>query len=127
MIDSDKISQFEKIDAQLHGLFDEMNKQSVKRPNDALNKFKLKYVNDIIIKINNFLDKKLIPFQEFKKFEEDDLPTYSDVCLILSQYIECMDKMRSENITRFGDLWYWVIKEQRSTHQTSPPRKIMER
>ena len=64
-----------------------------------------------------------ITFDDFSIFNTDLLPSNSDVVFILSQYIGCMEKLRSENIENYGD-WYWVINGKQSEIRTAPPKKI---
>jgi hypothetical protein len=122
------IDKFEKIQAQLKGLYDEIAMLSKKSPNDALNKFKLKFINDVLKEANSILQKKYKPFEQFKNFNEDDLPTNSDVTLILYQYLNCMEKLRADNIVSDDwNQWYWVVASGRTDIRTSPPKKIKEK
>ena len=89
---------FEKTQAQLHGLYDEMVVFSKKKPDDPVNKFKLKFINQVLINTNAILVEKNKPFNDFDTFDEDSLPTNSDVVMILSQYINCLEKFRSKHI-----------------------------
>ena len=41
-------------------------------------------------------DKKV---HDFEKFQEDDIPFNSDVVLIVSQYIKCLEKYKFDNIS----------------------------
>ena len=123
-----EIEVFEKLNGQLDGLYDEMSALSKKSPSDAVNEFKLKFVNQLLSEINAFLRNEYKPFAEFNKFEEDDLPTNSDVVLMLSQYLNCMEKLRADNI-KFDDFrtWYWVVNKRTSDIETAPPKKIKEK
>ncbi len=122
------IELFEKLNGQLEGLYDEMRTLSKKSPTDAVNKFKLKFINQALFEINTFLSDEYKPFTEFTKFEEDDLPTNSDVVLMLSQYLNCMEKLRADNIVLSNDGdWCWIVQRKISDIQTSPPKKIKEK
>lgn len=124
MENKEEIDNFEKIFSQIEGLHQEISTLSKKSPSDALNAFKLKMINKILISANVILGDKYKPFDDFESFELDDLPTNSDVTLILSQYYECMENMRSDNINKYG---YWLIKGQKTDFQTAPPRKIYKK
>lgn len=113
-----EISDFEKIQAQLESLHTEISTLTKKSFNDALNKFKLKFVNQTIDEANKILGKKNKPFNDFDKFDDNDLPTNSDVTMMLGQYLNCFEKLRADNIERrenkdqfSGKLlsmdWYW--------------------
>lgn len=115
------IEKFEKLEIQIKELNNQMSLLSKKTPNSAVNVFKLKYINIILETANEFLDDVNKPFKDFSIFSEDDLPFYSDVVLILSQYIECLEKLKFNNITRLSSSWYWVIDNKKSEIKTICP------
>ncbi|MBK7573632.1 MAG: hypothetical protein IPI10_19300 [Bacteroidetes bacterium] len=121
-----EVSDFEKIQAQLESLHSEISTLTKKSSNDALNKFKLKFVNQTLDEANRILGKKYIPFSDFEKFDDNDLPTNSDVTMMLGQYLNCMEKFRSDNIYKenYGLTWYWKINGKESSIKTSPPKKL---
>lgn len=127
-----EINLFEKIQAQLEGLLTEVTILSKKSPNDGVNKFKLKFINEIISSSNKLLGKTYKPLDSFEQFEEDDLPSNSDVTFILTQYLNCFEKMRADNITRekrydgnkYFYEWYWIIGKKVSNIKTASPKKI---
>ena len=49
------------------------------------------------------------PFTDFDIFDEDSLPTNSDVVLILSQYLDTLEGWRSDNVFKDGYSWYWKL------------------
>ena len=93
-----EISNFEKIQTQLQGLHSEIGSLTKKSPNDSLNLFKLKFVNQTLNESNKVLGNNYKPFDDFEIFDENDLPTNSDVTMILSQYLNCFEKLRADNI-----------------------------
>lgn len=124
MKNREEVEFFEKVQAQLHGLYDEMVVFSKKTPDGAVNKFKLKFVNQILTEANKILDDKNKPFADFDTFNEDLLPTNSDVVMILSQYINCLEKFRSEQIKHYSAYWFWLINGKQSDIRTSSPKKL---
>ncbi|MGB2864164.1 MAG: hypothetical protein WBC05_12615, partial [Sedimentisphaerales bacterium] len=58
---------------------------------------------------NSILDVANRPFDSFKIFDQDDVPTNSDVVLILSQYVGCLKKFGRDNTqydsTKYKDCW----------------------
>lgn len=70
-----EVDTFEKVQSQLEGLHTEISSLSKKSQNDALNKFKLKFVNQILTGANKLLGDKYRPFPDFNLFDEVDLPT----------------------------------------------------
>lgn len=121
------ISKFEKTNAQLEGIFIEIGALSKKKPDDAINKFKLKFINQLLKEANEILGPENLPFVDFSKFEEEDMPSNSDVVIILSQYLNCLEKLRADNITVYGGNWYWISKGQRTEIRTSAPKKILNK
>ena len=101
---------FEKLSGQLLSVYDEIALLSKKNPNDAVNKFKLKFVNKLINDSNAYLSEKYRPFDDFENFDEDDVPQNSDVVFILSQYIQCFEKLRSDNVVQIRGSWYWKVE-----------------
>lgn len=104
---------FEKLSIQILSIYEEISLLSKKNPNDAVNKFKLKFVNQLIAESNIFLTEKYRPFSNFSSFNEDDLPQNSDVVFILSQYLQCFEKLRADNVTNRANWWYWKIKGEK--------------
>ncbi len=117
------IDKFEKVEAQLNALHKELGVLSKKKPDDGINPFKLKLVNSVLEKANELLEKKYKPFPDFELFDMDDIPTNSDVVMILAQYLNCMEKLRSDNIYNTNlhrNIWEWKIASIR----TAPPKNL---
>lgn len=105
------VDTFEKLFGQLLSIYEELTILSKKNPIDAVNKFKLGFVNKLLIASNEFLTKKYLPFEDFESFNEDDMPNNSDVVFILSQYLQCFEKLRSDNVINLvGRRWYWEVE-----------------
>jgi len=115
---------FEKIQGQIDGLYKEIGLLSRKSPNDAVNKFKLKFINQLLVDANQLLSGNYKPLEGFDFFDENDLPTNSDVTMIFEQYLNCFEKLRSDNITlSYGD-WLWMVDGKESNIETSRPKKL---
>jgi hypothetical protein len=124
------VDLFEKLQAQLEGLYVEISALSKKSQNDALNKFKLKFVNQILTEANILLDDEYLPFSDFSTFDENDMPTNSDVAMMLTQYLNCFEKLRADNIVKsmnFPQNWYWVVDKKMSGIRTYSPKNIKEK
>ncbi|MCK9436890.1 MAG: hypothetical protein PHY68_10940 [Proteiniphilum sp.] len=120
----EEVNQFEKTQSQLNGLHIEIGLLSKKNPNDAVNKFKLKFINKTIEESNELLGEEYKPYQEFEKFEEEDMPTTSDVTMMLEQYLNCLEKLRSDNLEYGTGSYYWVIDGEISDIKTANPFKF---
>lgn len=126
----EQVDTFEKLQAQLSGLHSEISALSKKSQNDALNKFKLKFVNQILSEANQFLGAKYKPFDDFDLFDETDMPTNSDAAMMLTQYLNCFEKFRADNIKMadsFPHHWYWIVEGKLSNIRTVTPNIIKEK
>ncbi len=123
------VGRYERVNAQLEGVYEEITALSKKSPNDGVNKFKLRLVNRILEDANQILDDKHKPFDDFGVFDEVALPSNSDVAFILAQYLNCMENLRSENIKEsgYGGKWYWVVNGKVTLDRTAPPKKLKGR
>ncbi|NJB84215.1 hypothetical protein [Wenyingzhuangia aestuarii] len=120
-----EVNKFEKTQSQIEGLYKEIGILSRKSPNDAVNKFKLKFINQLLIEANNLLTGIYKPLEGFEIFEEDDLPSNSDVTFIFEQYLNCLEKLRGDNVIRTSiNAWCWLVDGNESTIKTSAPKKL---
>jgi hypothetical protein len=114
----EEITQFEKVQTQIKGLYNEIGILSKKNPNDAINKFKLKYINQSIKDANDIL-KNEKPYSDFDIFADEDMPSVSDVVIILEQYYSSLEKIRCANIKYEMGHWYWIINGKISEIETN--------
>ena len=131
-----EVDVFEKLSGQLISVYEEVSLLSKKNPNDAVNKFKLKFLNNLIDKSNKFLSNEYKPFDDFDIFDEDDMPQNSDVVFILSQYLQCFEKFRADNVViRRGAIWYWKLVGEKNDEvdkdgmlyiRTTKPKKLKD-
>ncbi|MEH1934689.1 MAG: hypothetical protein V7L14_13410 [Nostoc sp.] len=103
------VDEFEKLSGQLQGIYEEISVLSKKSPNDAVNKFKLNFINQLLNGSNGFLEENYRPFKGFSEFDTDDVPQNSDVVFILSQYLQCFEKLRADNVQIRPGGWCWVV------------------
>jgi hypothetical protein len=123
-----EVDNFEKLQAQLESLYNEISSLSKKSQNDALNKFKLKFVNKILSDSNELLGVNYKPFPDFDLFDENEMPTNSDVAMMLMQYLSCLEKLRADNVKQDSiGRWYWIIDGIHSDIKTVMPKKIKEK
>ncbi|RWF18370.1 hypothetical protein [Mesorhizobium sp.] len=123
-----QIEKLEKISGQMVGLHKEIATLVKKSPNDGLNEFKLKFVNAILGEANDILGSTHKPLADFDQFDADDVPTTSDVALILGQYIEELERKRADNIKRgTNGVWIYRIEGSDVMIRTAPPKKIQEK
>jgi len=126
MLTRSQIDELEKLTGQLNSIHSELSLLVKKSPNDGVNDFKIKFINEIIKKSNSFFGKSNRPLDEFEKFDIDELPTNSDITFVTSHYIQAVEKIRSDNI--YYDFnegqWLYHIKGGGEDISTSPPKKL---
>ena len=103
------LNTFERLVGQIQSVYDEISLLSKKKPNDGVNKFKLKFVNTLLKSSNEFLGEGYRPFSDFAEFDFDDVPQNSDAVFILSQYLQCFERLRSDNVLWKHGKWNWRI------------------
>lgn len=121
------IQEFEKLKTQIEEMYKEISILSKKSPDSAINKFKLKFVNNLLETANKLLTGNYKPFDDFDVFDEDELPSNSDIVMIISQYIECLEKFKLDNVTMLSGNWFWEINGKASKIQTTRPPEIFRR
>jgi hypothetical protein len=120
------VDLFEKLVAQLDGFYQDLSVLVKKNQNDAVNAFKLNLINNVLQQCNILLGNKYRPFPDFETFSLDAVPSNSDVTFIISQYIECAEKFRSDHIHNtnvYRNEWYWQLDDDKEL-RTAPPKKI---
>jgi len=120
----EEVEKLEKIIGQLQAAHSEIAVLSKKSPADSLNSFKLMMINKVIKESNIVLGKKYKPFEEFEKFQEDDLPSNSDVTMVLAQYMEEAERFRSDNVKQRMGNWYYVVEGDLTNIQSGRPSKV---
>lgn len=127
-MNDDEINNFEAIQGQLSAFYTEVNTLVKKNPNDAVNKFKLGLVNSLLTKANDVLGAGRQPFEDFETFDEETIPTTSDVMVIIAQYLDAFEKLKTENVFQKGGLWYWLVDGEREiSYRTTIPKKFMKK
>lgn len=91
-----EIELYETIRPKIESIRNTIKDLSNKKPDVTLNSFKVKRVNILLEQANGLL-KDLKPYEDFSKFDEDDLPTYSDVLMILNLYVKSFEKYWQDN------------------------------
>ncbi|KPP82319.1 MAG: hypothetical protein HLUCCA04_06165 [Oceanicaulis sp. HLUCCA04] len=120
----DDVEQLEKLIGQLQGLHSEISLLTKKSPNDGVNSFKLRLVNKVVSSANDTLKPNYLPFEDFDGFELDDVPSNSDVALVIAQYMEEAERYRSDNVKFWQGKWVYVVGGEPSDIRSGPPSKV---
>lgn len=117
------VNFFEKVRAQLNQLQTEVSALSKSKPDNPINKFKLNFINEKLAEANTILTGEFKPFKDFDLFDVDELPTNSDVVMILSQYLDCLEAWRCAHI-EYSEMKYdWLWKTSDGQIKTNPPTR----
>ncbi|GEP41387.1 hypothetical protein [Brevifollis gellanilyticus] len=117
------VDSFERAGAQIHQLHIEISLLSKSKPDNPINKFKLTFINEVLGAANVLLVGEFKPFSEFDLFDSDELPSNSDVVMILSQYIDAFEAFRCAHIYEVKyDGWHWATSDK-SSIKTRPPTR----
>lgn len=115
------VEVFEKLHIQILGLYEELSLLSKKSPDGVINKFKLKFINQLLTTSASLLNSAYLPFADFRVFDEETLPSNSDAIFIVNQYISCLEKLKFENIRYEFPSWYWRLSDSKELIGTTPP------
>jgi hypothetical protein len=124
---AEDVEALERLIGQLQGLHGEISQLAKKSPNDAVNIFKLNLINKVLKAGNTVLRDSYRPFTEFEAFDVDDVPSNSDVTMILSQYMEQAERYRSDNVGHSGRAWEYMVEGKLSGIKAAPPSRIGNR
>jgi len=89
---------FQRLYTQIQDIYSEISILSKKTPDGKINTFKLEFVNQLLSMANEVLSDQNKPFSDFSTFSEDDMPSYSDVVLVISQYLKCLERLNKDGI-----------------------------
>jgi len=89
----DKVNVYESTAPFLESLYKEIQILSKKKPEGTLNQHKVKLINRLLSDIKTMLSNEA-ESKYLDLVNDEDLPQYSDVVIILSQYSAAMDKFR---------------------------------
>ena len=87
--DAEELSEYEEFDLLVHrlaGLAEELCALGLKRPESVCNAFKIRQVNEILQPLREKLEKQFR--QKLPLLEEAEKPSYSDVALLLRNYLD---------------------------------------
>ena len=89
-ITQNEVNQYQLLLPLLTATYNEIQELSKKKPESPLNPYKVKAINRILNPLKEILKNEDV-FEFLDILDSDELPTNSDVILILSQYREAMD------------------------------------
>lgn len=102
-----QVEAFKMLDELLDSIYLEMKEFSKKKPDEPLNKFKVKNINRVLKQVKEILKEE--PTNCFLDILDDEsLPTNSDAILIIGQFKASMERFRNKYAASYGK---WKTKE----------------
>ncbi|MBE9487920.1 MAG: hypothetical protein IMY73_01940 [Bacteroidetes bacterium] len=89
--------KYEMLYSLVRSVYYEVKELSKKKPDDALNKFKVETLNKILKPVKELM-KDEIYFDFLQLLEVDSLPTNSDATIIIGQYFEMFEQFKMKYI-----------------------------
>ena len=102
----DEIIKFEMLNELAESIYLEMKEFSKKKPDDALNPFKVKNVNRVLTQLTFLINEPTASFLDL--LDDETLPTNSDAILIIGQFKASMDNYRNKYTNQYRR---WKTKE----------------
>ena len=121
MEDIEDIQELEKLIGQLKSIHSEIGQLARKSPNDGVNAFKLRMINHTILRSNKLLGKTYMPYEDFEGFNEEDLPSNSDITMVVCQYLEEAERYRSNHVAQKGGSYYYKVGGKETEVRAAPP------
>jgi len=102
-----EVEKFKMLQELLNSIYLEMKEFSKKKPDESLNKFKVKNVNRVLIQVKEIL--KSEPTNNFLDILDDELlPSNSDAILVIGQFKASMERFK---MTYSAGYEKWKTKE----------------
>lgn len=113
-ITKEQVSIYRTVNPLFYELYKEVSLLAKKKPDGTLNKTKVSLLNRILQDLKSVLEN-----EDHAKYldllDEDMLPQYSDVLLIMSQYKAALEKFSSRyhyKDTTYGDcVWHYTPRD----------------
>ncbi|WP_249780562.1 hypothetical protein [Bradyrhizobium sp. dw_411] len=118
-----QVEEFRKMAAQLDALHHEASAASKKHPDKPVSKFKVKLANSVLLIARKVLGTSA-PAMDFDQFDIDELPTNSDLSFVVTQFVECAEKLKMQNVQRINGIWYWQVSDDTTDLVATAPRGV---
>ena len=120
------VEMLEKTIGQLAATHREMSLLSKKSPSDGVNSFKLGLINGVIRAANKILGQAYKPIEGFELFDEDNVPSTSDVVFVVAQYLEEIERYRQDNVVLHEYNRVYVLDGRPSKVSEDPKHRVMQ-
>lgn len=93
------VDKYDELRSKLVSVRNDIALLSAKKPHDQLNPFKLKFINKLLTQVNDLIG-DFRPEEDFKEFDNIELPSNSDVLMMLNLYLTGMTRFKEANSIR---------------------------
>lgn len=93
------VDKYDELRSKLVSIRNDIALLSAKKPHDQLNPFKLKFINNLLAQVNDLIG-NFRPEEDFNEFDNVELPSNSDVLMILNLYLTGMTRFKEANSIR---------------------------
>ncbi len=121
-MDREDIEQLEKVTGKIEGLYREITLLAKKSSTDGLNAFKLRLVNGALATANEILGNVHQPVEGFTEFDFDDVPSNSDVTVVLAIYLEELERYRGDLVKFEHGIPYYTFNDGTKLRAANPKR-----
>jgi hypothetical protein len=118
----EQVEKFEQIAAHLTALHQEFAVQAKSKPDNPINPFKLRIVNEKLGGANAILAGEFKPFEDFELFDANELPSNSDIALVLSTYLASLERWRSAHVKVESGSYVWRTEDETRIAASKPTR-----
>lgn len=110
----------------MHAELTALNKKS---PDEAVNQFKMGFINSALADCNELLGPEFQPFGGFAEFNADVVHTNRHVSLVLAQSMEAeaLNKLRSDNAIWGSGRWSYDLAEDEREMRAAHPARTREK
>lgn len=120
------VDKLERLAGQLEAHHKEISALAKRSPVDAVNEFKLRFINVTLKETNVLLGESNKPLPGFDSFDSDEVRSNSDVTFVLASYLQAAEKFRADNIYREGGAWWYQTTDTGEKIRTGPPAKLKD-
>jgi len=108
----EQVEKFRMLSKLINSIYSELKEFAKKKPDEALNKFKIKTINRVLEQIKDILSSE--PTSDFLDLlDEETIPSNSDAVLIIGQFKAAMEQFKNTYYRSDGLSFShrWITKE----------------
>ena len=108
----DQVDKFNYLSPMLDSALKEMREFSKRKQDGIVSAAKIKILNRILSDVRTIVSEEdTVNYLDL--LDEQDLPQNSDAVFMLTQYLQCFEKLRSDNVVNDYRGWCWRILDRK--------------